>query len=339
MSSRGETRQRAFTAACELAAAGQRPSIRGIRERLGGGGGQQAIVDGLNDWIDEAARRFAIPGVPEELRAALVALWDLASRQADDRWAQARGALEGRLAASEAAQSAILADLEAAHGTIAEHLAAMATLQGERAALADARDALTLTLEGRNAEVAALRSELDATRVALEQRTGERDTQTLRAQREAQRADATKASLDAAHGQILALQVQVGELTTQAALLGQARAAAEAALVPLGEDLERARQSILDRDNQVQALTAALGREQEGREADVQHWLARLEERQAEVAAARHREATWGEERQRLQEEVGRLRQEVRGLKSREAPAVRRADSGDQPPASARNGS
>ena len=33
------------------------------------------------------------------------------------------------------------------------------------------------------------------------------------------------------------------------------------------------RQSILERDGQVQALTAALGREQEGREADVHHWL------------------------------------------------------------------
>lgn len=322
MSSRGETRQRAFTAACELAAAGQRPSIRSIRERLGGGGGQQAIVDGLNDWIDEAARRFAVPGVPEELRAAVVALWDLASRQADGRWAEARGALEGRLAASEAAQSATLANLEAANGAIADHLAAIAALQGERAVLADARDALTLALEGRTAELTALRAALDATRGALEQRTGERDAQTLRAQRESQRADATKASLDDAHGQILALQVQVGELTTRAALLEQARAAAEAALGALREDLERARQSVVERDQQVQALTAALGREQEGREADVQHWLARLEERRAEAAAARAREATWGEERQRLQEEVGRLRQEVRVLQSREPPAA-----------------
>ena len=103
MSAHGETRRRAFEAACTLAAEGQRPTLQSVRERLNGRGGQKAIADGLSDWIDEAATRFAIPGVPEELRTQVVALWDLASRQADGRWAEARGALEARLAAGEAA--------------------------------------------------------------------------------------------------------------------------------------------------------------------------------------------------------------------------------------------
>ena len=101
-------------------------------------------------------------------------------------------------------------------GTIAE-------LRAELAVVTDARDALALELEARTSEAVALRGELDATRTALEQRTAERDAQALRAQRETQRADITKDSLDAAHGQILALQVQVGELATQTALLEQAR--------------------------------------------------------------------------------------------------------------------
>ena len=88
MSAHGETRRRAFEAACTLAAEGQRPTLLSVRERLNGRGGQKAIADGLSDWIDEAATRFAIPGVPEELRAQVVALWDLASRQADGRWAR-----------------------------------------------------------------------------------------------------------------------------------------------------------------------------------------------------------------------------------------------------------
>ena len=320
MSAHGETRRRAFEVACTLAAEGQRPTLLSVRERLNGRGGQKAIADGLSDWIDEAATRFAIPGVPEELRTQVVALWDLASRQADGRWAQDRGALEARLAASEAAHAATLADLEQTTTALSAHLATIAALQAERAELMDRRDALSLELEARRAEITTLHADLEAARVTSERVAGERDTQARRADREAQRADATKASLDAAHGQILTLQVQVGELTTQGALLGQARNAAEAALGPLRADLERMRQAIVERDDQVQALTTALGREQEGREADVQHWLARLEERQAEVAAARARETAWGEERQRLQEAVARLRRELHALQHPEPP-------------------
>ena len=320
MSAHGETRRRAFEAACTLAAEGQRPTLLSVRERLNGRGGQKAIADGLSDWIDEAATRFTIPGVPEELRAQVVALWDLASRQADGRWAEARGALEARLAASEAAHTATLGDLELATTAISAHLATIAAHQTERAALVDRRDALSLDLEARRAEITALRADLEAARVDAEQLASARDTQARRAEREAQRADATKASLDTAHGQILTLQVQVGELSTQGALLEQARNTAEAALGPLRAELERMRQAIVERDGQVQALTLALGREQEGREADVQHWLARLEERQGEVTAARARETTWGEERQRLQEAVARLRRERHALQHPEAP-------------------
>jgi hypothetical protein len=320
MSAHGETRRRAFEAACTLAAEGKRPTLLAIRDRLDGRGGAQAVADGLNDWIDEAGKRFAIPGVPEELRAQVVALWDLASRQADVRWGEARGTLEARLTEGEASLAATRAELAQAGAVIEDHLGTITELRAELAAATDARDALALELEARTSEAVALRGDLDATRTALEQRTAERDAQALRAQREAQRADVTKDSLDAAHGQILALQVQVGELTTEKALLEQARTAADAALGPLREELERMRQSILDRDSQVQALTAALGREQEGREADVQHWLARLEERQAEVAAARNREAAWAEERQRLQEAVTRLRRELHVLQHPEPP-------------------
>jgi len=250
----------------------------------------------------------------------VVALWDLASRQADGRWAEAREALEERLAQTGAAHTQTQTELDRATTAIGAHLATIAALQAERAGLVDLRDALTLDLEAGHAEIAALRADLDAARVTAEQLAGERDAQARRADREAQRADATKASLDAAHGQILALQVQVGELTTQGALLAQARNAAEAALGPLREEVERTRQSITERDSQVQALTAALVREQESRDGDTRHWLARLEELQVEVIAARARESTWGKERQWLQEEVARLRRELRALKQPEPP-------------------
>ena len=302
------------------------PRCWSVRERLNGRGGQKAIADGLSDWIDEAAQRFAIPGVPEELRTQVVALWDLASRQADGRWAEARGALEARLAASEAAQAATLAELELATTAISAHLATLAALQAERAAADRPARRPEPGPGGPHArDRGAAAGTWTRPSSTAEQYAGERDTQARRADREAQRADATKASLDAAHGQILTLQVQVGELSTQGALLEQARNTAEAALGPLREDLERMRQAIVERDGQVQALTLALGREQEGREADVQHWLARLEERQAEVAAARARETAWGEERQRLQEAVARLRRELHALQHPEPPPAANA--------------
>lgn len=301
----------AFEAACALAAAGERPSIRSIRAHLGGGGGQQAIADGLNDWIDEAAKRFALPGIPEGLRAQVVALWDLAGSEADQRWSQAREDLEQRLVAANAEREGLQTALTAANQSLSDQAETVTTLHAQISALTDAHDALGLSLEARNAELDSLRGELAQTASALTQCHDERDAQTRRAEREGQRADATKVSLDEAHGRILALQVELGERTTQAALVEQARDAATRALAPLRGEVERARKVVAQREEQIQALTQALGREQAGREADGQHWLDRLEERQAEVAAARNREALCGDERQRLQQEVARLRREL----------------------------
>ena len=78
----GSTRQRAFEVACALAAAGKRPTIAAVREGLDGKGSQQAIGAGIDDWLDEAARRFQIPGIPEALRTQVVEVWDQA-RQRD----------------------------------------------------------------------------------------------------------------------------------------------------------------------------------------------------------------------------------------------------------------
>lgn len=41
MSRHGDTRKAAFEAACQLAAAGQRPTVLAVRDRLGGKGRQE----------------------------------------------------------------------------------------------------------------------------------------------------------------------------------------------------------------------------------------------------------------------------------------------------------
>ena len=102
MSAHGETRRLAHAAACEIAAKGERPSIAGIREHLGGRGGQQAIIDGLHDWMADAARRFEIPGIPESLRGLVVEFWDRATTEADTRWQDERAQWAARVAECQA---------------------------------------------------------------------------------------------------------------------------------------------------------------------------------------------------------------------------------------------
>jgi hypothetical protein len=81
---------------------------------------EQALLAGLNDWVDEAARRFQIPAIPEELRGALVTIWDLACREGEARWSQAREALERRVVEEEQAHSATGDERDAAVATVAE---------------------------------------------------------------------------------------------------------------------------------------------------------------------------------------------------------------------------
>ena len=49
MPAHGETRRRAFDAACAMAPEGQRPTLLSVREHLNVRGGQKAIADGLSD--------------------------------------------------------------------------------------------------------------------------------------------------------------------------------------------------------------------------------------------------------------------------------------------------
>jgi hypothetical protein len=71
-----------------------------------------------------------------------------------------------------------------------------------------------------------------------------------------------------------------------------------------------------ERDGQVRTLTAAVQREQQGREDDARHWLARLEEQRGALTDARAREGLLVAEKRALMEEVGRLRREVKRLRS-----------------------
>jgi hypothetical protein len=66
-----------------------------------------------------------------------------------------------------------------------------------------------------------------------------------------------------------------------------------------------------ERGTQVRTLTAAVEREQQGREDDARHWLARLEEQRGALTDASAREGLLVAEKRALREEVARLRRAV----------------------------
>lgn len=334
MSSHGQTRRAAYEAACDLAAQGRRPSASAIRERLGGGG-QQALLAGLNDWVDEAARRFQIPAIPEELRGALVTIWDLACREGEARWSQAREALERRVVEEEQAHSATRDERDAAVATVAEQDAEIQSLREELQRTQDAHQAAQGVLESRTEEL----REREAT---LAETTSARDALATRLDHEKRIAAAARESLEHAQALIATLQTQHEVAMARVEMLERAEIEAKGTAAQTRADLERSqrqadelRASLAERDAQTGALTEAVEREQQARDADAKHWMARVEELQVTIASYRDREAEFIKERRAGAKEVGRLRDELSNtlalLRSEREEAMR-AKARPQPP-------
>ncbi|WP_295390632.1 DNA-binding protein [uncultured Thiodictyon sp.] len=309
MSAHGATRQRAFETACTLAAAGKRPTIAAVREGLGGKGSQQAIGAGIDDWLDEAARRFQIPGIPEALRTQVVEVWDQACRLASEQWHDAKTALEAQVVAVAGERDAARTEIER-----------MATeLNSQGATLRETQDALDLagnTLDARTEALAETTEALTQARVEGEDQSRRRD--------HAERvAAASVESLKATQERIARLQVEQEVVTARAELLERAEATARDATAHARADLEAAqalaeqlRGSVSERDGQLATLTATIQAEQQSRDADTQHWLSRLAEHQAAVAEARARETALTEEKKALTLEAQRFRQDLRKVQS-----------------------
>ncbi len=316
MTAHGSTRQRAFEAACTLAAAGRRPTIAAVREGLGGKGSQQAVGAGIDDWLDEAARRFQIPGIPEALRTQVVAVWDQACRLAGEQWEGTKTALEARVSALDAQIAAVTGERDAARTEI-ERLTAESNSQA--ATLRETQDALDLA----GNRLAALTEALRETTEALAQTRAQGEEQSRQRDHAERVAAASADSLKAAQERIARLQVEQEVATARAELLERAEATAREAAAQARTDLEAAqvmaedlRHSVSERDNQLATLTATVQAEQQSRDADTQHWLSRLAEHQAAVAEARAREAVLIEEKKALTLEGQRLRQDLRKVQS-----------------------
>jgi len=312
MSAHGATRQRAFQTACTLAAAGKRPTIAAVREGLDGKGSQQAIGAGIDDWLDEAARRFQIPGIPEALRTQVVEVWDQACRLAGEQWFDAKSALETRVSGLDAQVAAVAGERDAASTEI-ERLAA--ALNSQSTTLLETQDALELAGNSLAARTAALQE----TTEALAQSRAQSEDQSRQRDHAERVAAAAAESLKAAQERIARLQVEQEVATARAELLERAEALARDAAAQTRADLEVAqalaeqlRGSLSECDGQLATLTATVQAEQQARDGDTQHWLSRLAEHQAAVVEARAREAALTEEKKALTLEAQRLRQDLR---------------------------
>ncbi|NVZ11272.1 DNA-binding protein [Allochromatium humboldtianum] len=314
MSTHGDTRKAAFEAACELAASGERPTVVAVRAKLGGKGGQNAIQAGLNDWIEEAARRFQLPGLPESLQMAVIAFWDVACQTAKAQWDEERAAL--------------LTQLESRDQQLAERTQERDALENERDQIRAERDQRTQALAQAQGELFAAHQHtraLETERADLMQRLADAEASVAQltetgaqlvakvrdlehseqewketAKRLETERDQLQAEVEAAKQKI----AQLEHLRTQEK---RERAQLAAALDQSRGDLEAGRTALAEHAAQIKTLTDLLERTQATHEAESAHWLLQIDDQRQALSSARERERRWDQERATLLSEIRRL--------------------------------
>ncbi|MBK5962771.1 hypothetical protein CCR95_01310 [Thiocystis minor] len=319
MGTHGDTRRAAFTAACELAAAGERPSVAAVRARLGGRGGQQAVQAGVNDWVLEAARRFQLPALPAALQTAMSACWDVAYQAAKGHWEAERTALREQLEARDTQ----LASLHAAHQALAQ-TSEQQTQEGRECqqALDRARAELFDThhqLRDTTAQAAALTQRLTETQAQAQQ--GEHARLTLAeqvrtledlGQRQHDAVQRTKTERDQWQTQARDAAHAVVRLEQALAAGAHAQTRLTVALAEGQDALTAAHAALAERETRLETLTQLLARVQDAHEADSGHWMVQIDEQRQALKAAQEREQRSARERQALWQQVQTLAQVLR---------------------------
>ena len=324
MGTHGDTRRAAYAAACDLAAAGERPSVAAIRARLAGRGGQQAIQAGLNDWLQEAARRFQLPALPAALQETVITLWQAACQTAATEWEGERTALKQAVEEGAQARLAWEGAYQATHLALDRCQSQLRTTQADlfaqqhtaRSALEQV-EALTQQWHDAQRQIDALaqRSETQTARIAtLEQVIGQAQAALEQARTEQRQWQERAVTAETA----------VTRLEQVAADRARQRAELDATLQDARAEQARQQQALDERDAQIQTLTGLLERTQATQEAESGRWLMQIDEQRQALAAARDRERRSEQERGNLLREVQALTQALRtrvDLLSKEAGA------------------
>ncbi|ADC64121.1 DNA-binding protein [Allochromatium vinosum] len=306
MGAHGDTRTAAFEAACQLAAAGERPTVVAVRAKLGGKGGQNAVQAGLNDWIAEAAKRFQLPGLPESLQMAVIAFWDVACQTAKTQW--------------DGERAALLSQLEGRDQQLAERTQERDALERERdertQALEQAQGELfvahqhTRALETERADLAQRLADAEARTEQLEQSGAELAARVRALEHSEQR---LSEALERSERECDQWQVQARTAEQSVARLEQAREDSERERARLAEalaqsrsNLETGRAALAERETRITTLTDLLERTQATHEAESAHWLLQIDDQRQALSEARERERRWNQERTALLEEIRR---------------------------------
>ena len=329
MSTHGDTRRAAFRAACELAAGGERPTVVAVRARLGGKGGQAAIQAGLNDWVEEAARRFQLPALPESLQTAVIAFWDVACHTAQREWDEARDELLRQLKARDEQ----LASLSAAHEALGRDRDQVAREGEQRAQALELAQAELLAahqharvLETERADLEQRRADAEARIVHLEQAHTQLAAQ-LRALEDDGRRREDALRLAEREREQWQLQARAAEQTVarlEQSLADQAdhRARLEERVQESHALQARQQQALDEREARIQTLIASLERAQATYDAESAHWLAQIDDQRQALGAAREREQRLEQARATLWQEVQALTQALRMHLEASAEAV-----------------
>jgi chromosome segregation ATPase len=317
MSAYGATVQAAREAAERLAAQGRTPSVRAIREVLGGQGGSAQIAEGQRRWLIEAAQRATLRDLPEDIATLFGQLWDATRAQAAAHWETERADGAARAQALETARVALEAELAAARAAHTHMEVLVGALRGE---LLDAQDAHAQAL-----------ATLAAREQARAQATAERDALAAQGRSRQVRLEQVQAEQQRANGRADALNRLLLEATTENAALHErqhrdqgTREAQRGAVRRLGADLKRARGQLRALEGaatqaaaRIAELEGALAGERRRGEAQDAYWQQRLSEAQDATRAAeareRAREQAHARERADLRGIIAELRQRQPG--------------------------
>jgi chromosome segregation ATPase len=310
----GITYEQVAAVADSMAGAGQQPTIKGVRERLGTGS-PNTVHAHLTAW--RAARPVAVvaaPTLPASLMAAIGAEISQAA-------ARARAEVEGELVHSQAEA----AELSAAGGVLEEQLGDLTEQLGEVGAERD--EAVTLAAE-RAAEIGRLAEQVEREQRSAEGARVELAKAALRLEGLAERQAAQAAEvvrLTAAldeQRQARAAAEQAGAVLAARLEAASERAArAEAAEQAGQRDAGRVRDELAQARLQVQAQQIALDTAARDREAAQRA----ADEARAEAKAAREQAAS------EARVQAGRVREleiqaaELRGAKGAVGPVVAEA--------------
>jgi len=179
------TKEQVFAAAAELQAAGQKPTLEAIRQRLGGS--YTTLAPLLREWKAAQAVAADVPTPSEPVPESITKRMEEAAREV---WKAALDLANGRLTEERGA-------MEKARGE----------LESERDEAVALADRLTVDLDTARAEVTRLTGEVAAMQAELEkQREAERE-----------RAQSDAVQLAELRGRLAALEPLVGELRQRAA--------------------------------------------------------------------------------------------------------------------------